>query len=285
MFSTGISWNLCRFAFGMQALLNRYFIRFSFAGTAYHGWQIQPNAVTVQSVMEEALGRILRSPCRLTGCGRTDAGVHAAEFYAHFDHEACFGAEECAYFRHKLNALLPADIAVTLVTPVSTVAHARFSAVSRTYRYRVLTAKDPFMKEFAWHYPYKRLDMSMLNYGASILPEYTDFACFSKRETDIIGTDCRLTQSEWTPEGTLLVYTVTANRFLRNMVRAIVGTLLQMGCGRWDEKKLRSVLESRDRCMAGESVPAKGLTLDRVLYPEGLLPVAEDQQSVRPDQT
>ncbi|HRY32026.1 MAG TPA: tRNA pseudouridine synthase A [Bacteroidales bacterium] len=268
----------------MESSLNRYFIRFSFVGTAYHGWQLQPDAITVQAVMEEALGRILRVPCRLTGCGRTDAGVHAAVFYAHFDHEASFGRDECAHLVHKLNALLPEDIAVQFITTVDSAAHARFSAVSRTYRYQVLTAKDPFLHAFAWHYRYGRLDLSILNRGAAVLTEYTDFACFSKRDTDIVGTDCKLIRSDWKEEGMLLVYTVTANRFLRNMVRAIVGTLLQMGRGRWDEEKLRAILESRDRCMAGESVPACGLTLSEVIYPEGLSGFAEDQEPVGTDQ-
>ncbi|MHC1707694.1 MAG: tRNA pseudouridine(38-40) synthase TruA [Bacteroidales bacterium] len=250
--------------------MNRYFLHLSFLGTPYHGWQIQPNAITVQSVLEDALTRLLRQTVSLTGCGRTDAGVHARMFFAHFDTESYFSPEESTIIVHRLNAFLSQDIVVHSLRMVKPEVHSRFSALSRTYQYYISTRKDPFIQGLSWYYPYGVLDQERLNNSAGILLQYSDFACFSKKDTDIVGSTCKLQQSYWVQEKELLIYTVTANRFLRNMVRAIVGTLVEIGRGKWDEKKLVSILESRDRCMAGESVPAQGLYLTNVKYPEGI---------------
>lgn len=250
--------------------MNRYFLHFSFLGTHYHGWQIQPNAVTVQSVMEEALTRLLRQKIILTGCGRTDAGVHARMFFAHFETETFINPEECLMIVHKLNGYLPTDIVVYSLRIVEPDIHARFSAILRTYQYKIITRKDPFLQGLAWYYPFGQLDISKMNAAAGKLMQYNDFASFSKKDTDIVGSICTMTFSGWEQLDHQLIYTVTANRFLRNMVRAIVGTLVEIGRGKWDEKKLKSILDSRDRCMAGESVPACGLYLTEVKYPEGV---------------
>ncbi|MCX6272338.1 MAG: tRNA pseudouridine(38-40) synthase TruA [Bacteroidetes bacterium] len=247
--------------------MNRYFIRISYRGTNYHGWQIQPNAITVQAIVGEALTRILRQSISTTGCGRTDTGVHASMFYFHFDLEEKLAENEANKLCHRLNAYLPTDISVYSIRIVTPEAHARFSALARTYQYMITTRKDPFLEGYAWHYHFAPLDIVKLNQGASIILEYNDFACFSKKDTDIVGTQCVLMQSFWLEKNDLLIYTVKANRFLRNMVRAIVGTLVEIGRSKWDKEKLRHILESRDRCQAGESVPACGLYLTEVTYP------------------
>ncbi len=249
---------------------NRYFIRFSFLGTAFHGWQIQPNGVTVQSVLEDALTKRLHEPVRLTGCGRTDAGVHASEFFAHFDSQLPIDTEKASKLRYNLNNFLPGSVVIHDIRKVNPAVHARFAALSRTYRYVITLEKDPFRTDQAWYYKYGALDIRKMNLGAAIIKEYTDFKCFSKKDTDIKGSDCLISHSQWTLEDGRFVYTVTANRFLRNMVRAIVGTLVEMGRGKWDERKLRQILDSGDRCQAGESVPACGLFLVEVKYPENI---------------
>ena len=250
--------------------MTRYFIHFSYLGTAFHGWQIQPNAVTVQAVMEEALSRLLRQKICVWGCGRTDAGVHARMFYAHFELDRLFSESEALDFVHKLNAYLSNDIMVFELRPVFKDVHARFSAISRTYQYKIITHKDPFLTGQAWYYHYGKLELSRMNDAASILLDYSDFACFSKKDTDILGTHCRMLASSWQQDDHLFIFTVTANRFLRNMVRAIVGTLVEIGRGRWDNNDLKNIFASGDRCKAGESVPACGLYLTDVKYPEGI---------------
>jgi tRNA pseudouridine38-40 synthase len=250
----------------------RYFLHFSFLGTHYHGWQVQPNAVTVQSVMEEALSRLLRTKVTLTGCGRTDAGVHARMFFAHFDFHEDVTLNAYESLVHRLNGYLPHDIVVHSLFPVPEEAHSRFSALSRTYQYYIHTRKDPFLQGLSWYYPYGTLDLNKLNKAASLLLNYNDFSSFSKKDTDINGTSCKLTESFWVQDEHHWVYTITANRFLRNMVRAIVGTLVEIGRGKWNETKLSEIIDSQDRCNAGESVPACGLYLTTVRYPNDIIP-------------
>lgn len=252
---------------GLNPTVFRYFVQISYLGTAYHGWQIQPNALTVQEAMDERLSLLLHTDIRSVGCGRTDAGVHAHDFFLHFDLDHSLTRTECEDLVYKLNRFLPADISVKTLFPVKEEVHARFSALSRTYTYTISTRKNPFGMQTSWHYSYA-LDLDSLRAAAAQLLEYTDFAAFSKKDTDIVGTHCTLMVSDWTETEHGLIYTVKANRFLRNMVRALVGTQLKIGKGLLSLDGLRAVVESRDRCKAGESVPAQGLSLVQVIYPE-----------------
>ncbi|MEL6917744.1 MAG: tRNA pseudouridine(38-40) synthase TruA [Bacteroidota bacterium] len=241
----------------------RYFIAFSYFGKSYHGWQNQPNAISVQQVMEKAFSTLLRQPITMVGAGRTDAGVHARQMFAHFDFEEIDDLEDLVY---RLNAFLPKDIAICQIYKVSDNAHARFDAMERTYEYWIVKEKNPFYKDAAYHVKY-RLDISAMNKAAMILLKYNDFECFSKSNTDVKTFLCKVKKAVWNEEGDKLVFTITADRFLRNMVRAIVGTLLGIGSGKSTVDDMRKVIESKDRGMAGASVPAKGLYLTRVLYP------------------
>jgi len=247
----------------------RYFLQLSYNGNAYHGWQIQPNAVSVQEIMNERLSLLLKTNIMLTGCGRTDTGVHAREFFAHFDFPETWSQQECTQLGYKLDKFLPYDIAVYKVFQVKDAAHARFSAASRTYNYLISLQKDPFMDLFAYHFSIP-LDLEAMNHCAKILLEYKDFACFSKVDNDSMTTDCILKEISWTQHNNQLIFSIKANRFLRNMVRAIVGTLMDIGRGRYGEEKLREILGSGNRRQAGESVPAHGLYLQKVEYPESI---------------
>lgn len=241
----------------------RYAIFFSYDGTAYHGWQFQPNAVTVQQRMEEALNTILRRKTGVTGAGRTDTGVHARQMACHFDFEETIDVVRLA---QRLNSILPPDIAVSRVEEVAPDWHARFSATSRTYRYYITTTKDPFNRSYALRL-YFPLDVEKMNEAAALLLEHKDFGCFCKAHSDNKTNICNVTHARWTtlPDGTLC-FTVTANRFLRNMVRAIVGTLIEVGKGRMTIDDFRAVLHSGTRTRAGESVPAHALFLEEVKY-------------------
>ncbi len=241
----------------------RYFIAFSYFGRSYHGWQKQPNALTVQQVMEETLSTLLRQPVELMGAGRTDAGVHAKQMYAHFEAEGIEDRDDLCY---RLNAFLPEDIAISGIYEVPDEAHARFDAVERTYEYYIVREKNPFYTESA-HYVKHELDLDKMNEAASLLMKYTDFECFSKSNTDVKTFLCKLKRAEWTIQGDVLVFTITADRFLRNMVRAIVGTLLEVGLGKATLENIEEVINSKDRSKAGVSVPAKGLYLTKVNYP------------------
>lgn len=245
----------------------RLFIHLAFDGTAYHGWQMQPNGVSVQHVITEALSLVLKHPVTITGAGRTDTGVHARQFYAHFDFEQVLSNEECNKLVFKLNALLPQDIAVYEIFPVNAEIHARYSAISRTYEYLICQRKDPFLMNRAWIYS-QQLDFDLMNKGATILLEYDDFACFSKSNTQVKTYKCRITQAGWKCNGQLLSFTITADRFLRNMVRAIVGTLTELGRGRINLDDIRKIIESEDRRLAGMSAPAAGLYLVKIDYPD-----------------
>lgn len=241
----------------------RYFITFSYDGTAYHGWQIQPHSVTVQEELQKALSTLMRKPMEVVGAGRTDTGVHARKMIAHFDHDEVL---DCPQLVYKLNKLLPRDIAVQHVEPVADDMHARFSAKSRTYHYYVHLDKNPFLRSYSWQV-YGNPDFELMNRAASVLMEYKDFTSFSKVNTDTKTNDCTITEARWDRVGEdQWRFTVTANRFLRNMVRAIVGTLMEVGRGRMTIEQLRSVIEAKDRCRAGDSVPGNALFLVEVLY-------------------
>ncbi len=244
--------------------MERYFIYLSYDGAAYHGWQVQPNGVSVQECLERALSTLLHRETGVTGAGRTDAGVHAAQMVAHFDAEGLLDGAEVA---GRLNRLLPPDIAVQRLARVRPEAHARFDATARTYRYFVTTAKEPFRRQYRmrlFHEP----DFGEMNRAAALLLEYRDFTSFSKLHTDVKTNLCRVTEARWSRvDGTTWVFTIRADRFLRNMVRAVVGTLLDVGRGKLSVEGFRRVIEQKDRCRAGTSAPAQALFLAEVEYP------------------
>jgi tRNA pseudouridine38-40 synthase len=249
--------------------MQRFFIQLSYRGTAYHGWQIQENTPsTVQQVLNEKLSLILGENIAVTGCGRTDTGVHAKDFYAHFDLEKdlAFPADKLAY---KLNAVLPHDIVAARVYPVHPLANARYDALSRTYEYHIIQRRDPFLIDRAFFHPQK-LDIDEMNKAAALLYSYNDFSAFSKSNTQTQTNVCKLMEAGWKEQGELLVFRIKADRFLRNMVRAIVGTLLEVGEGHIGPDEFKKVVESKDRAKAGFSVPACGLYLVNVEYPEEL---------------
>lgn len=245
----------------------RYFVAFSYFGQAYHGWQRQPNASTVQQILEESLSTLLKSPINLVGAGRTDAGVHATNMYAHFDFQEINSLTDLTY---RLNAFLPEDIAIQKISVVPGDAHARFDAVQRTYEYWIVQEKNPFYKDAA-HYVKHRLDIPAMNKAAALLLEYDDFECFSKSNTDVKTYLCKIKSATWNLTGEKLVFTITADRFLRNMVRAIVGTFLDVGLGKMAPEDVKTIIKSKDRRTAGASVPAKGLYLTKVSYPSTIL--------------
>ena len=247
----------------------RYFIHLAYDGTAYHGWQIQPNGTSVQQVLNEALTTILRQAVMVHGAGRTDAGVHAKQFFAHFDPEHSFSPEECKQLVFSLNAILPKDIAVYEVFPVKPDSHARFSAISRTYEYLIIQRKDPFFVNRAW-FNSQKIDVNLMNRGAAILMEYSDFGCFSKSNTQVKTFKCQIMHAAWENDGQLLKFIISADRFLRNMVRAIVGTMTELGLGKITLDELIKIIESGNRKMAGFSVPAQGLYLTKIQYPESI---------------
>lgn len=245
----------------------RYFIRLSYNGTRFHGWQRQPNGITVQQILEDAMSLILRSNIKLTGAGRTDTGVHAADFYAHFDVPFLLSGEERQRLMHRMNAYLDYDIAIRSIIPVNPTAHARFSATSRTYKYLITRVKNPFSHSFSL-FVHGNLDWKMMNEGASLLMKYSDFTSFSKVDTDTKTNICKITHAQWESSDDKLVFTISANRFLRNMVRAITGTLLDLGKGKLTLAVLQNIIESLNRSEASDSAPAKGLVLHRIEYPE-----------------
>ena len=244
----------------------RYFIQLSYDGTAYHGWQRQPNGKSVQETLEGALSILLRQTVEVVGAGRTDAGVHASMMVAHMDLSSPLGGELERNLVYKLNKLLPHDIAVQRVWPVSDDMHARFSATSRTYHYYIHTRKNPFLRDRSWLVTFP-LDFDRMNEAARRLFDYEDFTSFSKVNTDAKTNLCHITEARWEEvEQGNWRFTITANRFLRNMVRAIVGTLVEVGRGRMTVEEFCQVIEQKNRCSAGESVPAHALFLTRVEY-------------------
>ncbi len=246
--------------------MHRYFVQLSYDGTNYHGWQFQHNAHTIQHVLNEAFSLILRIPVKLTGCGRTDTGVHAMEYVAHFDTGKELTPDQCTKLAFKLNKFLKEDIAIRAIFPVKPGIHSRFSATSRTYRYVITKVKDPFLVNRAY-YLYGRIDLKGMNEAAEWLMTVEDFTSFSKVDTDTKSNLCKVTHAGWVREGDCLVFTITANRFLRNMVRAIVGTMLQLGTGKISLEEFKQITASKNRSNAGDSVPACGLYLLHVDYP------------------
>ena len=239
----------------------RYVIHLAYNGTNYCGWQTQPNLPTVQQTIEAALTTLLRTPVAIVGCGRTDTGVHASDFYAHFDLD--FPIDNNLVF--KLNSYLPPDIAIFGINPVADNFHARFSALSRTYKYYVSTARLPFSQGLYCRI-YFTPDVDAMNIAAQELMKYDDFTSFAKLHTDNKTNICHLTEAHWDREGEMLVFTITSNRFLRNMVRSVTGTLLDVGRGRLSVNELKAIVEKKDRCAAGVSMPAQGLFLTKVRY-------------------
>lgn len=241
----------------------RYFVTFSYDGTRYHGWQIQPNGDSVQARLQGALSTLLRQEIGVTGAGRTDAGVHARIMVAHFDYD---GALDCTQLTYKLNRLLPYDIAVEKVEPVSEEMHARFSATSRTYHYYIHTTKDPFCRAYSCelHYP---LDFQKMNEAGLLLTGYDDFGAFCKAGADVKTTLCHVTEARWVQTSpTTWYFRITANRFLRNMVRAVVGTMIDVGRGRLSLVDFCKVIEGKRRTEAGESMPGNALFLEKIEY-------------------
>ena len=246
--------------------MSRYFVTLSYDGTRYHGWQIQPNGVSVQEKLQEALSTLLREPVTVTGAGRTDSGVHARMMVAHFDLPSYDGILDGKQLAYKLNRLLPYDIAVSKVEAVSEEMHARFSATSRMYRYYIHTSKDPFQKAYSCeiHYP---LDFVRMNEAARILMTYEDFGAFCKSGADVKTTLCHVTNAEWVQTSpTTWYFEIRANRFLRNMVRAVVGTLIEVGRGRLSLDDFKKVIEGKQRSDAGESMPGNALFLEDIVY-------------------
>lgn len=245
----------------------RYFITLAYNGKNYVGWQVQPNGTGVQEVLQGALSTILRDKVEVVGAGRTDSGVHARKMIAHFDwEEADFSSDNLL---RKLNNFLPKDISISSIREVRPDAHARFSAISRTYRYYVTTVKDPFRHEFTYRVRY-HLNIQMMNALCSVIQQYRDFTSFSKLHTDVKTNNCKIEYAGWDRVGEEYVFTIKADRFLRNMVRAIVGTLLEAGRGRLDERGLRRVIEAKNRSVAGDSVPGNALFLEDVSYPDNI---------------
>ncbi|MBN1415366.1 MAG: tRNA pseudouridine(38-40) synthase TruA [Bacteroidales bacterium] len=243
----------------------RYFIELAFKGTAYHGWQKQPNASTVQDIVNHALSVVLKETIETVGAGRTDTGVHARYFAAHFESDLYDPVK-----KHKLlygiNSILPIDIAVNDIYRVTNDAHARFSALSRTYEYRISRSKDPFETDFSWYYPHN-LDIQRMNKAAEVLLKIEDFKSFSKYHSQVKTSICKLSQAAWTENNNTITFTITADRFLRNMVRAIVGTLVEAGRGKISLERLTQIVLAANRKETARSAPAKGLFLTRIMYP------------------
>ncbi|MET3981685.1 tRNA pseudouridine38-40 synthase [Mucilaginibacter sp. UYP25] len=253
-----------------MANTQRYFIELAYDGTNYHGWQVQPNAVTVQEVLDKALTTLLRQPIETIGCGRTDTGVHATEYFAHIDVQS-INDKSLVIDKRSLNALLPHDIAIKNIVPVHPEAHARFDAKLRSYEYHIHFEKNPFLNGYSWLIRDKP-DLELMNRAAAIVMEYTDFSCFSKSNTQVKTNNCKIAKAEWAETKNGIVFHISADRFLRNMVRAIVGTLLQVGRGEMQPEEIRKVIDSKNRSKAGTSVPACGLYLTEIKYPYSLAP-------------
>ncbi|MBN1925796.1 MAG: tRNA pseudouridine(38-40) synthase TruA [Prolixibacteraceae bacterium] len=244
--------------------MQRYVIQLSYNGSGYCGWQIQPNALSVQQELTSALHTLTRKKVEVTGAGRTDAGVHASFYIAHFD--LPLPVDNSENFCFKLNAILSKDILIRKIIPVENDFHARFSALSRTYQYFLSNRKEPFRKEFVNFCPYD-LDVDLMNKGAEMLKAYTDFTSFSKLHTDTKTNNCKIEQAFWVEKNGLLVFEITADRFLRNMVRAIVGTLIDLGREKISLTDIANIIESKNRGRAGASVPANALFLTNIVYP------------------
>ena len=244
----------------------RYFVRLSYFGKNFNGWQIQPNAPSVQEALNKTLSVILNHEVYLVGAGRTDTGVHAREMYAHFD----FDGELPSNLAYRWNSFVGRDIAIKEIIKVPDNAHTRFDAVSREYQYHIIVEKDPCLQDLAW-FVHQQPDLVKMQQAADLLLNYTDFSSFSRSKTQTKTNNCDIMLARWEQEGSLLVFTIKADRFLRNMVRAIVGTLVEIGLGKRNPDELIKIIEAKDRKLAGESAPAHGLYLTRVEYPQTIL--------------
>ena len=247
--------------------MTRYFIELSYDGTDFCGWQIQPHSPSIQETISKALSLILQQEILVVGCGRTDTGVHASHFIAHF--EANIEKFSIDKLQYKLNCLLPFSIAIHDMFEVKEDAHARFSALSREYKYYINIQKDPFTHNYAYK-PNFVPDIDKMNEACKVLFEYNDFTSFSKLHTDAMTNNCKIMKAEWEKKGNQLIFTIQADRFLRNMVRAIVGTIAETGMGKRSLREFEEIIEAKDRCKAGKSAPAKGLFLTGIEYPEDI---------------
>lgn len=244
----------------------RYFLFLAYKGTSFHGWQIQPDSKTVQQTLDDSLSLILGEKIETTGAGRTDTGVHAAYFCAHFDSNSDdLDSRKNLLFR--INKFLPKDISLKNIRKVQPEAHARFSAISRTYKYFITRIKDPFSNESAW-YLYGDLDIEKMNAACAILLRFSDFTSFSKLHTDVKTNRCRIMEAKWEETNAQVVFTIQADRFLRNMVRAIVGTMVEIGKGKMSLVQFEEIIKAKDRGRAGKSAPAQGLFLTGIEYPD-----------------
>lgn len=245
----------------------RYFIELAYNGTRFHGWQIQPNAKSVQETLETALSTICREKMEVTGAGRTDTGVHASYYVAHFDSEKTTLDDQD--FVYKLNSFLGPDLVIYRIAKVASDAHARFHATSRTYHYYISRQKDPFRQETSWYFKHQ-LDVYRMNVACAVLSDYNDFTSFSRLHSDVKTNNCKIFYARWTEKGHQLVFTIKADRFLRNMVRAIVGTMVEVGQGKITSGEFRKIIEAKNRGAAGASAPPEGLFLANIVYPEEL---------------
>lgn len=244
----------------------RYFIEIAYSGKNYFGWQRQPKQISVQQVLEDSLSTLLRQEIQIAGAGRTDTGVHAKQLFAHFD---TYKIEDKENFIFRLNSFLPKDISVNNIFEVKDDAHARFDALEREYEYRIVIGKDPFSQDFAYQI-YNKPNVEAMNEAANLLLDHKDFQCFSRSKTDVKTYYCKVVKAGWEEKENILVFTITADRFLRNMVRAIVGTLLDIGFGKITLDDFKEVLKSKNREKAGASAPPQGLCLIKIVYPESL---------------
>ncbi len=240
----------------------RYLIELAYKGTHYHGWQFQPNATSVQETLDKAFSLLLKKEIAIVGAGRTDAGVHAKQMFAHFDYDEVI---DVRHLVHKLNSYLPKDISIYTIHLVHDDAHARFDAKKRTYEYHIHTQKNAFESDDSWYHPY-HLNVEKMNEACQLLFNYTDFECFSKVHTDVNTFNCTIFEAYWQQNDDTLVFTISADRFLRNMVRAIVGTMISIGMEKITLNEFIHIIESKDRNKAGFSVPAHGLYLTKVEY-------------------
>ena len=246
----------------------RYFIKLSYKGTNYHGWQYQPNAVTIQEELEKVFSLLLKTEIKLTGAGRTDSGVHALNYIAHIDLENQI--PEIDKLILKGNSFLNEDIVIHDIFRVKEDVHSRFSPTSRTYEYRTHFQKNPFLKDLSYYIYAAKFDFEKMNKAAKLLFEYLDFTSFSKLHTDTKTNNCKIMKAEWIKREGQMIFVIEADRFLRNMVRAITGTLLEVGKEKMDIETFRKVIESKNRSNAGVSVPAHGLFLTEIKYPDGI---------------
>ncbi|MEH0158282.1 tRNA pseudouridine(38-40) synthase TruA [Limibacter armeniacum] len=245
----------------------RYFIEVAYHGALYHGWQVQPNAETVQEKLNFVLSKLLRAEIEITGSGRTDTGVHCSQQFAHFDYDDEIVEKDLL---HKANSFLPPDISLKSIRRVTDEAHARFDAVSRSYEYKITLHKNPFLQGLAYTLRWTP-DLKLLNQAASVLPEYTDFEAFSKIHSDVHTHNCDIMEAYWVQNGDDLTFHIKANRFLRGMVRIITGNLLQVGLGKLSIEEMRDIIEKKDRKRAARFlVPGHGLYLNQVTYPESI---------------